>query len=268
MPQDSRHCQASRRGDRPNNLLSDAELDRYARQIVLPAFGGAGQAKLKSAHVAIVGAGGIGCPAISYLAAAGVGRLTIIDHDVIERSNLQRQPLFTDADMDAPKAKVAAEAARRINPHVEVAAVAERIDDGNAKALLAGTSLILDGCDNFATRLAVNRAAVALRVPLLSAAIGAFEGQVALYEGWRKGSACYACLVGSDPDREGVNCAETGVMGALAGMIGTMAALEAVRALSGWGSSLTGRLAIVDMLDRRWREVGVPQDARCPTCRS
>lgn len=249
-------------------MLSDAELDRYARQIILPAFGGAGQARLKNAHVAIIGAGGIGCPAITYLAAAGIGKLTIIDHDVVELSNLHRQPLFTDADIGARKADVAADAARRINPHVDAAAIFARVDDGNARALLAGASLILDGCDNFDTRLAVNRAAVALQVPLLSAAIGAFEGQVALYEGWRTGQACYACLVGSDPDREGINCAETGVMGALAGMIGTMAALETVRALGGWGSSLTGRLAIVDMLDRRWREVGVPEDPQCPTCRA
>ncbi|HEY0594749.1 HesA/MoeB/ThiF family protein [Sphingopyxis sp.] len=248
--------------------LGDAELDRYARQIILPAFGGAGQAKLKAAHIAVIGAGGIGCPAITYLAAAGVGKLTIVDHDHVELSNLQRQPLFTDADIGASKAEVAADAARRINPHVETVAVPERLGDGNAEALLAGASLILDGCDNFETRLAVNRAAVALRIPLLSAAIGAFEGQVALYEGWREGQACYACLVGPDPDREGINCAEAGVMGALAGMIGTMAALEAVRALSGWGSSLTGRLAIVDMLGRRWREVGVPEDPRCPTCRA
>lgn len=249
-------------------MLSAAELDRYARQIILPAFGGAGQAKLKAAHVAIIGAGGIGCPAITYLAAAGVGKLTIIDHDVIELSNLQRQPLFTDADIGARKAEVAAEAARRINPHVEAVAVAERVDSGNGETLLAGANLILDGCDNFDTRLAVNRAAVALHIPLLSAAIGAFEGQVALYEGWRADQACYACLVGSAPDREGINCAETGVMGALAGMIGTMAALEGVRALTGLGSSLTGRLAIVDMLDRRWREVGVPKDPLCPICQA
>jgi adenylyltransferase/sulfurtransferase len=247
-------------------LLSDAELDRYARQIVLPAFGGAGQAKLKSAHVAIVGAGGIGCPAITYLAAAGVGRLTIVDHDRIELSNLQRQPLFTDADLGAPKAEVAADAARRINPHVEAVAVAERLDADNAEALLAGAGLILDGCDNFATRLAVNTAAVARQIPLLSAAIGAFEGQVALYEGWRTDSPCYACLVGDDPDRPGINCAEQGVMGALAGMVGTMAALEAVRALTGWGRALTGKLAILDMLDRRWREVAVAKEPECPIC--
>lgn len=248
-------------------MLGDAELDRYARQIILPAFGGAGQAKLKAAHVAIVGAGGIGCPAITYLAAAGVGTLTIIDHDVVELSNLQRQPLFTDADIGALKAIVAADAARRINPHVEAVAVAERLEAGNAKALLAGASLILDGCDNFATRLAVNRAAVALKIPLLSAAIGAFEGQVALYEGWRIDRPCYACLVGDDPDRPGINCAEQGVMGALAGMIGTMAALEAVRALTGWGQMLGGRLALIDMLDRRWREVAVAKDPECPICR-
>ena len=249
-------------------MLSDAELDRYARQIILPAFGGAGQARLNAAHVAIIGAGGIGCPAITYLAAAGVGRLTIIDDDRVELSNLHRQPLFTDADVGALKAEVAAEAARRINPHVNAVAAPSRLDESNAQALLAGATLILDGCDNFGTRLAVNRAAVALHIPLLSAAIGAFEGQVALYEGWRAGHACYACLVGNDPDREGINCAETGVMGALAGMIGTMAALEAVRALTDWGSPLTGRLAIVDMLDRRWREVGVPEDPDCPICRS
>ncbi|ALJ16248.1 HesA/MoeB/ThiF family protein [Sphingopyxis macrogoltabida] len=247
-------------------MLSDAELDRYARQIVLPAFGGAGQAKLKASHVAIIGAGGIGCPAITYLAAAGVGRLTIIDHDHVELSNLQRQPLFTDADIGKSKADVAAAAAKRINPHVEAVAVVRRLDDGNAETLLAGAGLILDGCDNFATRLAVNRAAVALKNPLLSAAIGAFEGQVALYEGWRADAPCYACLVGNDPAQEGVNCAETGVMGALAGMVGTMAALEAVRALSGWGRSLAGRLAIVDMLERRWREVSVGKDPECPIC--
>ncbi|UNK80259.1 molybdopterin-synthase adenylyltransferase MoeB [Sphingopyxis granuli] len=248
-------------------MLSDAELDRYARQIIVPQFGGVGQAKLKDAHVALIGAGGIGCPAAAYLAAAGVGRLTIIDHDHVELSNLHRQPLFTDADIGAPKADRAARAARRINPHVEAVAAIERLGADNADALLAGASLILDGCDNFATRLAVNRTAVARHIPLLSAAIGAFDGQVALYEGWRADSPCYACLVGDDPDRPGINCAEQGVMGALPGMIGTMAALEAVRALTGWGRPLTGRLAIVDMLDRRWREVAVAKDPDCPTCR-
>ena len=244
-------------------MLSDAELDRYARQIILPAFGGAGQAKLKDSHVAVIGAGGIGCPAITYLAAAGVGKLTIIDHDTVELSNLQRQPLFTDADIGSPKAEVAADAVLDLRPHL----VGPGLGTENAERLLAGASLILDGCDNFETRLAVNRAAATLEIPLLSAAIGAFEGQVALYEGWRADGPCYACLVGDDPDRPGINCAEQGVMGALAGMVGTVAALEAVRALTGWGQPLTGKLAILDMLDRRWREVAVAKDPECPICR-
>jgi molybdopterin-synthase adenylyltransferase len=248
--------------------LSDAELDRYARQIILPQFGGAGQAKLKNAHVAVMGAGGIGCPALTYLAAAGVGRVTIIDDDIVELSNLHRQPLFTDADIGAPKAAIAAAAVQRINPHVATIIRVERLTPDNALGLLTRADLILDGCDNFATRLAVNAAAVALRVPLLSAAIGAFEGQVALYEGWRADAPCYACLVGADPNQEGMNCAEAGVMGALAGMVGTMAALEAVRVLSGWGRPLTGHLTLVDMMDRRWHEVRVTKDPGCTICQS
>ncbi len=247
--------------------LSDAELDRYARQIILPQFGGAGQAKLKSAHVAVIGAGGIGCPALTYLAAAGVGKLTIIDDDVVDLSNLHRQPLFSDADVGAPKAEVARRALQRINPHVETIAKLERLTSENAATLLERADLILDGCDNFATRLAVNGAAVALHIPLLSAAIGAFEGQIALYEGWRPDAPCYACLVGNDPNQEGLNCAEAGVMGALAGMVGTMAALEAVRALTGWGKPLTSQLTLVDMMDRRWREMRVAKDPGCAICR-
>jgi molybdopterin-synthase adenylyltransferase len=247
-------------------LLSDAELDRYARQIILPPFGGAGQAKLKAAHVVIIGAGGLGCPIITYLAAAGVGRLTIIDDDVVELSNLHRQPLFSDADIGSPKAEIAAQAAQRINPHLTCHPHVTRLTADNADRLLADADLILDGCDNFATRLLVNAAAVQAKTPLLSAAVGAFDGQIALYAGWQEDQPCYACLVGDDPHREGMNCAEAGVMGALVGMIGTMAALEAIRALSGWGRPLLGRLMLVDMLDRQWREMGVSKDPACPIC--
>lgn len=247
-------------------MLSDAELDRYARQIILPQFGGAGQARLGESHVVLIGAGGIGCPAATYLAAAGVGTLSIIDLDVVELSNLHRQPLFSDADIGRPKADVAAAAARRINPHVELRAIAERLGSDNAASMLAEASLVIDGSDNFETRLAVNKAAVELRIPLLSAAIGALEGQISLYEGWRPDSPCYQCLVGHDPDREGINCAEAGVLGALAGMVGTMAALEAIRLLTGWGKPLAGRLAIIDMLERRWREVSIAKDPTCPVC--
>lgn len=247
-------------------MLSDAELDRYARQIILPPFGGAGQAKLKASHVVIIGAGGLGCPAITYLAAAGVGQISIIDDDVVELSNLHRQPLFTDADIGSPKAKVAAEAAHRINPHGIIRPHVTRLSADNAECLLAGSDLILDGCDNFATRFITNAAAVRLNTPLLSAAVGAFDGQIALYEGWRADQPCYACLVGDDPHRDGINCAEAGVMGALVGMVGTMAALEAIRALTGWGRSLRSRLTLIDMMDRQWREVGIGKDPACPVC--
>jgi molybdopterin-synthase adenylyltransferase len=248
-------------------MLSDAELDRYARHIVLPQIGGAGQARLKAAHVAVIGAGGIGCPAIQYLAAAGVGRLTIIDDDRVELSNLQRQILFTDADIGAPKAEVAAAAARRINPHTRADAAIARIAADNAAELIAGADLVIDGCDNFATRLAVNAACMAAQIPLLSAAIGAFDAQLALFEGWRADQPCYACLVGSDPARDGVNCAEAGVLGALAGVAGTLAAVEAVRALTGFGSPLAGKLVLTDLIDRRWREVRIAKDPECHVCR-
>ena len=247
-------------------MLSDAELDRYARHIVLPQLGGAGQAKLKRAHVAVIGAGGIGCPALQYLAAAGIGKLTIIDDDTVELSNLQRQILYADADIGKPKAAIAADVAARINPHADIAAHAIRLDQRNAAGLLAGADLVIDGCDNFATRLAVNAASIAARLPLLSAAIGAFDAQVALFEGWRADQPCYACLVGHDPARDGVNCAEAGVLGALAGLAGTLAALEAVRAIAGFGAPLTGKLVLTDMLDRRWREVRVAKDPECPAC--
>ena len=247
--------------------FSDAELDRYARHIVLPQIGGAGQAKLKAAHVAVIGAGGIGCPVIQYLAAAGVGTLTIIDDDRVALSNLQRQIVFADADIGAEKAPVAAAAARRINPHGAAHAITSRIDAGNAAVLLGGATLVIDGCDNFITRLAVNAACVAARIPLLSAAIGAFDAQLGLFEGWRVAQPCYACLVGADPARDGVNCAEAGVLGALAGLAGTLAATEAVRALCGFGTPLTGRLILIDMFDRRWREVRVAKDPGCPICR-
>lgn len=249
-------------------VLTDAELDRYARHIVLPQIGGAGQAKLKAAHAVIIGAGGIGCPVIQYLAAAGVGQLTIIDDDVVELSNLQRQILFAEADIGTPKAQAAALAVQRINPHVGANALLQRLDDGNAAMMIAGADLVIDGCDNFGTRLTVNTACLAAQIPLLSAAIGAFDAQIGLFAGWHPDQPCYACLVGSDPARDGINCAEAGVMGALAGVAGTLAATEAIRALTGFGRALTGHLTLIDMIDRRWREVRIAKDPGCPICRT
>ncbi|MDB5675683.1 MAG: molybdopterin biosynthesis protein MoeB, partial [Sphingomonas bacterium] len=188
--------------------LSDAELARYARHIVLKEIGGAGQRKLRAATVAVIGAGGIGSPAIQYLAAAGIGLLVLIDDDRVDLSNLQRQTLFGEADIDNMKVTAATQAVGRLNPGVSVSALATRIDAYNAEKLLAGADVVLDGCDNFVTRLAVADAAFTLRIPLVSAAVGQFEGQLAVYRGWEADKPCYRCLVGSDPDRTEANCAE------------------------------------------------------------
>lgn len=243
--------------------LTDAELERYARHIVLREIGGSGQVRLKSAHVAVIGAGGIGSPALQYLAAAGLGRLTVIDDDKVDLSNLQRQTLFGDADIGAPKVDAAARALHRLNRHVAVMPVEARVDAANAPKLLAGADVILDGCDNFATRLAVSDAAQALRIPLVSAAVGQFEGQLAVFRGWEADKPCYRCLVGGDPDRAEASCAETGVMGALTGGIGSLAALEVIRALVPFGSDPTGRLLIADTLDWRFRTIALPKDPAC-----
>jgi len=243
--------------------LTDAELERYARHIVLREIGGSGQVRLKSAHVAVIGAGGIGSPALQYLTAAGVGRLTVIDDDKVDLSNLQRQTLFGDADIGAPKVDAAASALHRLNPHVTVIPVKARIDPTNAAKLLAGADVILDGCDNFATRLAVSDAARDLRIPLVSAAVGQFEGQLAVFRGWEADKPCYRCLVGGDPDRAEASCAEAGVMGALTGTIGSLATLEVIRALVPFGSDPAGRLLIADTLDWRFRAIALPKDPAC-----
>lgn len=243
--------------------LSDAELERYARHIVLREIGGAGQVRLAAAHVALVGAGGIGSPAIQYLAAAGVGRLTLIDDDRVDLSNLQRQTIFGTGDIGTAKVAAAAAAVARINPGVAVTPVAARIDAANAAALLAGADVVVDGCDSFATRLVVADACHAARIPLVSAAVGQFDGQLAVYRGWEAGLPCYRCLVGDDPDRAEVSCAEAGVLGAMAGVMGSLAALEAIRAVVPFGDDPAGRLLIADALAFRFRTIAVPKDPGC-----
>jgi adenylyltransferase/sulfurtransferase len=246
--------------------LSDAELERYARHIVLKEIGGAGQRKLRAAKVAVVGAGGIGSPAIQYLAAAGIGSLTLIDDDRVDLSNLQRQTLFGEADIGSAKVAAAAEAVKRLNPGVSVTALATRIDTHNAQRLLAGADVVLDGCDNFVTRLAVADAAFALRIPLVSAAVAQFEGQLAVYRGWETDKPCYRCLVGTDPDRAEANCAEAGVMGAMTGVMGSLAALETIRAIVPFGEDPAGKLLLADALAFRFRTITLPKDPGCPVC--
>ncbi|UIJ44411.1 molybdopterin-synthase adenylyltransferase MoeB [Sphingomonas cannabina] len=246
--------------------LTDAELDRYARHIVLREFGGAGQMRLRAAHVAVIGAGGIGSPAIQYLAAAGIGRLTVIDDDAVDLANLQRQTLFGTADIGHAKVEAGAEAVARLNPHVELIPLRKRIDPGNAERLLAGTDVVLDGSDSFATRGAVADAALRLRIPLVSAAVAQFEGQLAVYRGWEPDKPCYRCLVGHPEDRPEESCAEAGVLGALAGVMGSLAALEAIRAVAPFGDDPAGKLLLVDALSLRFRTVTLPKDPGCPTC--
>jgi molybdopterin/thiamine biosynthesis adenylyltransferase len=246
--------------------FSDDELDRYARHIVLREIGGRGQAAIKAARVAVIGAGGLGSPCLLYLAAAGIGGLTIIDDDTVALSNLQRQVLFTTADAERRKTDAAAAHLAALNPHVVIAPQPVRIDAGNARALLAGHGVIADGCDSFATRLAVSDAAQALAIPLVSGAVGPFDGQVATFRGHDPALPCYRCLVGDAADRAEQSCAEAGVIGALTGIIGAMMALEVIREITGFGDTLAGRLLLYDALGARMRTVRLPKDPACPGC--
>ena len=243
--------------------MTDDELERYARHIVLPQVGGAGQHRLKLAKVAVVGAGGIGAAVIPALAGAGVGQLTIIDGDTVELSNLQRQPLYRTDDIGLAKARLAAEFVAQRNPHVVVTIVAERIEPDNAAALLTGHDLIIDGTDNFATRLLVSDAAVALGTPLLSGAAAQFQGQVALF----RSKPCYRCFVGDAFDADDCdNCAELGVLGALTATVGSFAALAAIRAIVGIAPDAAGTLHLFDGLSLKWRQFSLPADPACNAC--
>jgi adenylyltransferase/sulfurtransferase len=246
--------------------LSDDELTRYARHIILKEVGGDGQRRFGAAHVVVIGAGGIGSPAIQYLAAAGIGRLTIVDDDHVDLSNLQRQTIYTTGDIGADKAAAAAAAAVRLNPHVAAEARSLRVDGANVAALIADADVVLDGCDNFATRLLVADAAYAARVPLVSAAIGQFDGQLAVFRGWEAEKPCYRCFVGDDPDRAGVSCAEDGVLGPMAGALGSLAALEVLRAVAPFGEDSAGKLLLIDTLALRFRTLSLPKDPGCRTC--
>ena len=251
--------------------LAPDRLDRFARHIVLPEVGGAGQVALTRAHVLLVGCGGIGSPALQYLAGAGIGRLTLIDSDVVDASNLQRQTIFTPADIGRPKAEAAAEWVRSFDPALEVRAVVGRIGREDTARYLEGVSVVLDGCDNFATRLAVSDACVAAGVPLTSAAIGRFQGQVGNFAGHLPGEPCYRCWVGDAFDAEDCDsCAADGVLGAMVGMVGTFAAMSAMRVIlqghAALGDPQWGRIQLIDGLTPSLRSIRVPKDADCAAC--
>ncbi len=247
--------------------FSDDELDRYARHIVLPQIGGLGQQRLKAANIAVVGAGGIGAAAVPALAGAGVGRLTIIDGDTVDLSNLQRQSLYRTEDIGQGKAALAANFVTARNPHVAMTMIAERITPDNADALLAGHDIILDGTDNFATRLLVSDTATRLGIPLLSAAAQQFQGQVALFRGHEAGRPCYRCFVGDAFDADDCDsCAELGVLGALTATVGAFAALVAIRAIVGIGGDTAGTLHLFDGVTLAWRQMRLAADPVCKAC--
>ena len=250
--------------------LKPDRLARFARHIVLPEIGGAGQVALAGAHVVLIGVGGIGAPALEYLGAAGIGRLTLIDNDVIETSNLQRQVIFTPADVGRPKVDVAAEWLYRFDPAIECDSYVRRLTLANAREIVHGATVVLDGCDNFATRLAVSDACVAAGVPLVSAAIGRFQGQVASFRGHLPGKACYRCFVGDAFDAEDCDtCAEQGVLGAMTGMVASFAAMQAIRVClggAGMGDPEWGVLHLIDGLKPEIRKLRIAKDPKCHGC--
>ena len=245
--------------------LSDEELERYARHIVLPQVGGVGQRKLKAASIAVIGAGGIGSAVIPALAGAGIGRLTIIDSDVVELSNLHRQPLYGEREEGRPKAELAAEFVNHLNRFVQVRSATDRVVVENATALLEGHDLVIDGSDNFATRLAVSDASVALGIPLLSAAAVQFQGQVGLF----RSRPCYRCFVGDAFDADDCDtCAEQGVLGPLTATVGSFAALVALNSILGICEDQAGKVHLFDGEKLEWRTMRIPPDPQCRTCGS
>lgn len=241
--------------------FSDDEIERYARHLVLAEVGGPGQQRLKAARVGLIGLGGVGAPAALYLAAAGVGALRLIDDDVVALSNLQRQIAFDTAGIGRPKVEAAAATLAALNPHVRIEPIAERLTGANAIRVIEGCDVVIDGTDDFATRFEVNAACVAAGVPLVSGALGPWGGQVGVFTG----RPCYRCLVPDAPP-EAETCARIGVVGALAGVIGSMAALEAIKLIAGAGDPLAGRLLIYDGLAATARTVTVIPDPGCPVC--
>ena len=253
--------------------LSSGRLERFARHIVLPEVGGAGQVRLAGSRVAVIGLGGIGSPALQYLAASGIGRLALVDNDVVDVSNLQRQTIFTTRDVGYGKAVSARRWLANFDDSLSVDVSDARITADNAAILIAGCDLVLDGTDNFATRLAVSDACVAAGIPLLSAAVGRFQGQVGAFAGHLPEESCYRCFVGDAFDAEDCDtCADDGMLGAMAGWAGSFAALQAVKVLLAGTASLGepgwSKLHILDGLTPGMRTIRIAKDPACRTCGS
>ncbi|MCB5190087.1 molybdopterin-synthase adenylyltransferase MoeB [Methylobacillus arboreus] len=246
--------------------MNDNQLLRYSRHILLPQISYEGQEQLVNSHVLVVGAGGLGSPVALYLAAGGVGTLTICDFDEVDLTNLQRQIIHTTAAVGSNKAQSAANTIAAINPEVTVQPITQRVDEASLRALVQAADVVIDCTDNFTVRYAVNQVCVELRKPLVSGAAIGFEGQVTVFDMRHDDSPCYHCLFPNLGGDEGLNCAENGVFAPLVGIIGTMQAAEAMKLLLGLGKSLQGRLLLLDTISMEWRTLKLSKDAACPVC--
>lgn len=246
--------------------FTDEQLERYARHVVLREVGGPGQQALMRARVLVIGAGGLGSPVILYLAAAGVGTIGVVDDDAVSLSNLQRQVIHRTADIGRPKTESAKDAVAALNPDVAIVEHRLRVTADNAADLIAQYDIVADGCDNFTTRLIVNDACVRLRKPLVSAALSQFEGQLATFKPYAGADLpCYRCFV-PEPPQGIANCAEAGILGAVAGVMGTWQAVEVMKEIIGLGDGLAGKLLLFDALSARTRLVRLRRDPDCPAC--
>lgn len=246
--------------------MTDDQLLRYSRHILLDALGIEGQSRILATHALVVGAGGLGSPAALYLASAGVGKMTLVDDDTVDFTNLQRQILHTQARVGMAKAESGRQALDAINSEIEIVPLQQRLSGAALDALVATVDIVLDCSDNFATRHAINRACVHHKKPLVSGAAIRFDGQISVYDLRRDDSPCYHCLFPESDEVEEVRCAVMGVFAPLTGIIGTMQAAEALKLAAGIGESLTGRLLLLDALDMEWRTVKFRKDAGCAVC--
>lgn len=248
--------------------MNDTQLLRYSRHILLDDIGIEGQQRLLDGHVLVIGAGGLGSPAAFYLASGGVGHITLVDHDTVDLTNLQRQILHTVERIGQPKAESGRKTLEQINPEVTVRAVTERAEGDRLQELVRQATVVLDCSDNFATRHAVNRACVAHRVPLVSGAAIRFDGQISVFDARRSDAPCYACLFPPDQQFEEVLCSTMGVFAPLVGIIGTMQAAEALKLIAGIGQTLAGRLLLLDARGMEWTSIGIARNPDCMVCGS
>jgi len=246
--------------------LTDDQLLRYSRHILLDDIGIEGQEHLLGAHALVIGAGGLGSPVALYLGSAGVGRITLVDNDAVDLTNLQRQIAHTTARVGQPKALSAQQAIADLNPDVQVTPLVQRAGNQELDALVATADVVLDCCDNFATRQAINAACVRHRKPLVSGAAVRFDGQLAVYDPRSAQSPCYACVFPPDADVQETQCATLGVFAPMVGIIGAMQAAEALKLLAGVGTSVAGRLLMLEGRAMEWSEVRTSRDPACPVC--